>query len=118
MKQTDRNAHSSLDMKVTSFDVIPDAAYLVTEGTLFCTDVSDEVPGLFGHLVQKHVTQRQTAIPYVMALWWGKPDYFWIISEFFFKHSYYYGITSSGQSSCVQDMKCVQSRGKQTECRL
>lgn len=84
MKPTDRNAHSSLDMKATSFDVIPDAAYLVTEGTLFCTDISDEVPGLFGHLVQKHVTQRQTAIPYVMALWWGKPDYFWIISEFFF----------------------------------
>lgn len=26
--------------------------------------------------------------------------------------------TSSGQSSCVQDMKCVQSRGKQTEWRL
>lgn len=106
-------------MKGTSFSATPEAAHLVTEGTLFRADVSNEVSGLFGHLVQKHVTQRQTTIPYVMALRWRKPYYFWIISEFeHSSYSYYCGITSSGQSSCVQDMKCVQSRGKQTECRL
>lgn len=42
--------------------------YLVAEGTLFSADISDQVSGLLGHLVQEHVTQRQAPIPYVVAL--------------------------------------------------
>lgn len=43
--------------------------YLVAKCTLFSADVSDQVSGLFGHLIQKHVTQRQASIPYVVTLW-------------------------------------------------
>lgn len=42
--------------------------YLVAKGALFSADVSDEVSGLLGHLVQEHVTQGQTAVPYVVPL--------------------------------------------------
>lgn len=47
-------------------------SYLVAKCTLFSADVSDQVSGLFGHLIQKHVTQRQASIPYVVTLWTKK----------------------------------------------
>lgn len=43
-------------------------SYLVTERTLLGADVGDQVSGLFGHFVQKHVAQRQASIPYVVTL--------------------------------------------------
>lgn len=43
-------------------------SYLVTECTLLSADVSDQVPGLFRHLVQEHIAQRQAPIPYVVPL--------------------------------------------------
>ena len=42
--------------------------HLVAECALLGADIGDEVPGLFGHLVQEHVAQGQTAVPDVMAL--------------------------------------------------
>lgn len=42
--------------------------YLVTKSTLFCANISDEVPSLFSHLIQEHITEGKTAVSNVMAL--------------------------------------------------